>query len=109
MAAAARNLYVYYRVTLAEQARAVAAVQAMQAGLCTRHPGLRAQVLRRVEAAAAAGAATGTDPVVTLMEVYSAVHGVDDACAAEIESDAARLPFETRAGARHMEWFEPCG
>jgi NADH dehydrogenase/NADH:ubiquinone oxidoreductase subunit G len=109
MAAAARSLYIYYRVTQAELARAVAAVQAMQAGLCAHHPGLRAQVLRRVEAAPAAMAAPGAEAAVTLMEVYTAAQGVDDAWVAEIEAEAARLPFETRASPRHLELFEPCG
>lgn len=104
-----RSLYVYYRVTQAELARAVAAVQAMQAGLCARHPGLQAQVLRRVEAAAAAVAEAGADAVVTLMEVYSAPQGVSDALLAEIEAAAASQWTEARMGARHLERFEPCG
>lgn len=109
MAAAARSLYIYYRVTQAELARAVAAVQAMQAGLCARHPGLQAQVLRRVETAAAAEAVAGAGPVVTLMEVYSVPQGVDGALLAEVEAAAACQPPEARASARHLEWFEPCG
>lgn len=109
MAAAARSLYVYYRVTQAELARAVDAAQAMQAGLCARHPGLHAQVLRRVEAAAVAGAAAAGDAVVTLMELYSTPQGVDDALLAEIEAAAASRRPEARVSARHVELFEPCG
>ena len=104
-----RSLYVYYRVTQAELARAVAAVQVMQTGLCARHPGLQAQVLRRVETAAAAVAEAGADAVVTLMEVYSAPQGVSDALLAEIEAAAASQGTEVRMGARHLERFEPCG
>lgn len=111
MAAACRRLYVYYRVSREGVAGAVAAVQAMQARLCARRPGLQAQVLRRVEDEAYAPASGGDGSTVTLMEVYSAPLGVDAACLAEIEAEAALLPFTKPDSARHLELFEssePC-
>lgn len=109
MAAAARSLYVYYRLTQGDLTRAVAAVQVMQAALCARHPGLQAQLLRRAETASTAAAVAGAEAVVTLMEVYTAPQGVDDAWVIAIEAEAARLPDATRASPRHLELFEPCG
>jgi len=108
MVAAGRRLYVYYRVAREGEASAIAATQAMQARLCSRLPGLQAQVLRRVEGEEFAPADRGDGSTVTLMEVYSAPRGVDAACVAEIEAEAARLPFATPAPARHLELFEPC-
>ena len=109
MTAAARSLYIYYRVTPADLARAVASVRALQADLCARHPGLQAQVLRRVEAAPDGMPAQDADRPVTLMEVYAAEPGVDDALLGEIEAAAAAQRPQFGTSARHLELFEPCG
>ena len=111
MATGGRSVYVYYRVAHADLPRVVAAVQAMQARLCAGHPGLGAQLLRRVDAIDAALAARRRGeaaPSVTLMELYAAPPGVDGALQAEIEAAAAALPTAAVAGERHVELFEPC-
>jgi hypothetical protein len=95
-AGAAREIYVYYRVAAADAAAVADQVRAMQAGLCARHPGLQARLLRRPVAA--------TDPQ-TWMEVYAMPGGVSEALQGEIESAAAAL-LRSIQGPRHCEVFE---
>jgi hypothetical protein len=89
-AAAARRLYVYYRVADSALAASVHAVGMMQAGLTAAYPGLRAELLRRP------GRDNGE---VTLMEVYAG--SMTPALLAAIEQAAAALPQP-----RHNELFE---
>lgn len=89
-----RRHYVYYRVGVADFGAAVAAVQAMQAGLARDHPGLTAECLRRPG---------DSEGVVTLMEVYIFEAGHD---AAAIERAAAAASARWCRGTRHVEIFE---
>lgn len=95
-----RELFVYYRVPvdLAEEARG--RVLQMQAGLCERHAGLQARLLRRP------GDAAGLQ---TWMETYAwpeRSHGIADDVQSEIERAASVLaPWHD--GPRHAEVFEP--
>jgi hypothetical protein len=101
----ARRLYIYYRVAADDLVAVRAAARAMQAGLCSAHPGLQAELLRRPELQAGD---------ITLMEAYRmagdkteadpTAGGVDVALQADIERAAAVLGGWLR-GARHVEGF----
>lgn len=86
-----RRHYVYYRVDEAELGAVVPAVRAWQRGLCERHPGLQAELLRRPEL---------REGQVTLMEVYGPL---DDALAAIVEAEARGLLPHLQ---RHVEAFD---
>ncbi len=89
-AAAARRLYVYYRVEPPALAATVHSVRVMQAGLTAAHPGLRAELLRRPDL---------DKGEVTLMEVYAG--SVTPALLAALAQAAVALPQP-----RHNELFE---
>ncbi|MFN7724471.1 MAG: DUF4936 family protein [Rubrivivax sp.] len=89
-----QQLYVYYRVEVAQLAAAVAAVKAVQTHWQARHPQGHLAVLRRPEL---------RDGQVTLMEVLQLP--LPDLALAEAETAAAVAPF--LAGPRHVERFEP--
>ena len=80
----------------ADLAACTAAVSTLQAALCARCNGLRAELLRR----------PGEDAngLVTLMEVYQ-MPAAADAAALEAQAAAASAPW--LQGARHVEVFEP--
>jgi hypothetical protein len=96
-----RRLFIYYRVDVARAQGALAAVGRMQAALCARHAGLRAELLRRPGS---------TDSEVTVMETYTldAPSGIGERLQAEIEAAAAQALAGWLSGARHVEVFEPC-
>jgi Domain of unknown function (DUF4936) len=95
-----RELFVYYRVADAVAAAADAAVRRLQAGLCDRHDGLQARLLRRQG-----------DPggLQTWMEIYARPGqpgGVTPSLQAKIER-AAEMLAPLIDGPRHCEVFEP--
>jgi hypothetical protein len=97
------ELFIYYRLDLADTSAALRAVTAFQADLQARYPWLRARVLRRPQA---------TDGQETWMETYSAdplmnSTGVTPEVASQIELAAAVL-LPLLRGARHTELFVAC-
>jgi len=103
-----RELFIYYRVHLQALPAAKAAVDAMQAGLRQRHPGLRARLLYRAELDTAPEAA----PTQTWMETYAIdpmTHpaGITPELQAEIDAEARALAAWID-GPRHTEAFRPC-
>lgn len=96
-----RELFIYYRIQVAEVSLALATVSQFQARLRVRHPGLSARLLRRPDE---------QDNTQTWMEIYSFALA-EDGVTPEIESDIAAeatalSPFMT--GTRHIEVFVPC-
>ncbi len=89
-----QQLYVYYRVDLAQLPAAVAAVTAVQARWLVRHPQAHLALLRRPEL---------REGQVTLMEVLQLP--ATDLPLAEAECAAAVAPW--LQGPRHVERFEP--
>jgi hypothetical protein len=96
-----RRLFVYWKLSRADLAAALAAARTLQHALQTAHPSLRCALLERADDAAAAEA--------TLMETYAAdgPGGVDAALQAVIESAAAGALARYQRGPRHVEVFEP--
>ncbi|MDP3822770.1 MAG: DUF4936 family protein [Burkholderiales bacterium] len=97
------ELFIYYRLDVADAPAAQAAVAVFQAGLLARYPWLKARLLRRPNA---------TDGQETWMETYAAdpalnTTGITPAIAAEIELAAAVLTPWLR-GVRHIELFQAC-
>lgn len=91
-----RRLYVYYRVDEADLKAAAQAVRDCHAALMRAEPGLGCELLRRPEV---------RDGQVTLMEIYTAANGIDNAQQTRIETtiEQLRLPL---AGPRRTEVFE---
>ena len=103
-----RELFIYYRVHLQAVPAAKAAVDAMQAGLRQRHPGLKARLLRRAEPDTAPDAASTQ----TWMETYAIdpmTHpaGITAELQAEIDAEA-RVLAAWIDGPRHTEAFRSC-
>jgi Domain of unknown function (DUF4936) len=94
-----RRLFVYFRVERVSEAAVVTALRALQAAWQSAMPGLRCELLRRVDEGGA---------VVTLMETYSCVGGVSTAWQERIEREAAARLSAWLVGERHVEVFEPC-
>lgn len=97
------ELFIYYRIDLADGAAAQRAVADFQERLRGRYPWLRARLLRRPQA---------TDGQETWMETYSAdpamnLGGVTPEVATEIEHAALALVPYLR-GPRHTEIFLAC-
>ena len=97
------ELFIYYRLDVADTPAAQAAVAVFQADLLARYPWLKARLLRRPNA---------TDGQETWMETYAAdpalnSTGITPAVAAEIELAAAVLAPWVR-GPRHTEVFLAC-
>ena len=88
-----RRIYVYYRIAQADLDAMREKVLALQARLCADHAGLRAELLRRPEAA---------EGQLTLMEIYVCEQGIDAALQAAIEAAAS---YAGLAGPRHVEAF----
>jgi hypothetical protein len=88
-----RRIYVYYRIAQADLDAVREKVLALQARLCADHAGLRAELLRRPEAA---------EGQLTLMEIYVCEQGIDAALQAAIEAAAS---YAGLAGPRHVEAF----
>jgi hypothetical protein len=98
-----RELFIYYRIPVAQAQAAHAAVLAFQARLRQRHPGLTTRFLRRPDA---------QDQHQTWMEIYSfdsaiSPSGITASLQGEIEFEASALAGLT-AGGRHVEVFVPC-
>jgi len=99
-----RELFVYYKAEVAQEAAVASAASGMQSALRLDHEFLRARLLRRPMADASHQH--------TWMEIYSidAAHqhdGIDEACVALIER-YAQAWSELRSGPRHLEVFEAC-
>jgi Domain of unknown function (DUF4936) len=97
------ELFIYYRVDLADSATLRRTVMAYQADLRAQFPWLHARLLRRPQA---------TDGQETWMETYSAdpalnSAGITASVVTQIEQAAAVLAPLLR-GARHVEVFHPC-
>lgn len=97
------ELFIYYRLDVADAPAAQAAVTVFQTGLRARHPWLKARLLRRPNA---------TDGQETWMETYAAdpalnSTGITPTIAAQIEQAAAALAPWLR-GVRHTEVFLAC-
>jgi quinol monooxygenase YgiN len=93
-----RRLYIYFRVERDRVAEVAAAVRALQAAWSAAMPGLRCELMRRVD----------DSGDVTLMETYSCGDGVGADWQARIETDAAKHLQRWLLGERHIEIFEPC-
>lgn len=93
-----RRLFIYFRVERDSIAEVVAAVRELQAVWSAALPGLRCELMRRID----------DSGDVTLMETYSCVDGVGADWQDRIESDAAKQLQLWLLGERHVEIFEPC-
>lgn len=93
-----RRLFVYFRVTRASEAAVVVAVRELQAAWQAAMPGLRCELLRRVDESGD----------VTLMETYACAHGIGVEWQQRIERDASVRLQPWLVGERHIEVFEPC-
>ena len=97
------ELFIYYRIRVAGDAAAQAAVLEFQARLRARHVGLATRLLRRPEV---------QNSEQTWMEIYSFdrsvnASGITPALEAEIQTEALSLA-DFIAGTRHVEVFVPC-
>ena len=98
-----RELFIYYQIPVTQAVAARAQVDAFQARLRQRHPGLVTRLLRRPEP---------RDSQQTWMEIYSfdravSTQGISPALQAEIEAEASCLA-DTVHGTRHTEVFIAC-
>jgi quinol monooxygenase YgiN len=93
-----RRLFIYFRVERDSVADVVAAVNELQAAWQAALPGLRCELLRRVD--------DGGD--VTLMETFSCAQGVSAEWQERIEREASAHLHRWLVGKRHVEVFEPC-
>ena len=102
-----RELFIYYRIDAGSAQSALKAAQAMQHGLCEKHPQLAARLWRRPDEPGG----SPTDEAATQqtwMETYSfADSGVTPELQAEIE-EAASVLKAFIVGSRHTEVFVPC-
>jgi hypothetical protein len=100
-----RRWFIYYRVPAARRNEVLAALQAAQAELRVRCPGLWARVMQRADTAAAS-------VELTLMECYGseapALGLSDDAVRAAIAETVAPQVAPWLIGERHAEVFDPC-
>jgi len=100
-----RQLFIYYRIAVADAAAAFAALQPVQQALCESHPGLQARLLRRTD--------VSSDGMCTLMETYRfdlPAQGVSERLQADIDAAAEAVLRPWLQGARHCEVFVeiPC-
>jgi hypothetical protein len=97
--------FIYYRVQLADLARAVAAARDGQQRLCRAHPGLTAELMQRPSS-------TGSPPQMTVLETYRVPAGWPVEQARALPADIERVQAGALApwlqGSRHLEAFEPC-
>jgi len=66
------HLFIYWKIPSAHAQAALDAVRQAQAALRAAHPGLKAELFRRRDAAAA------TESIVTGMETYAMAGGIDE-------------------------------
>ncbi len=108
MSAPLGELYIYYRIALADEAAVQQQVTAFQQTLRHRFSGLRARLLRRVDSPGQAA-----DALLTMMEIYEAAADVSgqlndlEALVAAIDSEAEVLAPLIR-GERQLEIFAAC-
>jgi hypothetical protein len=107
-----REIFVYYKLSVVDEAAARDLVLNAQHGLMRKYPGLAARLLKRPEAIAASTRAEATAATLTFMETYSMS---DDAGSAGVDShverdiEAALLPLHRLLqGPRHVEAFVAC-
>jgi quinol monooxygenase YgiN len=93
-----RRLFIYFRVGRDSVAGVVAAVRELQAAWSATMPGLRCELMRRID--------DGGN--VTLMETYACAEGVSAEWQARIEREASARLHRWLVGERHVEVFEPC-
>jgi Domain of unknown function (DUF4936) len=98
-----RELFIYYRVQVAQEAHARRVVRTFQSQLCARFPQLVARLLCRPEE---------SEGQQTWMEIYStnpmlSPSGVTVELQAAIEAQALALA-PCIVGSRHTEVFVPC-
>ena len=93
------QVFVYYRVRVADGAAAIAAAQAGQAHLRVTLPGLACTLSRRVDDAA---------EHLTLMETYAHGDAVTAAAQRDIERQMRAAIEAWLVGERHIEVFVPC-
>lgn len=101
MASARSAWFVYYRVDTQAQDAWLPAVDAMQAALRRRWPGLVARLMCRMDDALAGAPATW-------MEVYEHPDGMSSALQADLLAEINRLPLHL-TGPRHTERFSDRG
>jgi len=97
-----RELFIYYRTTLADSTVLQATALAMQARLQAQHTGLNTRLLRRPEAA---------NGLLTWMEIYdlpASPTGVSESLQRDIETAALAALTPLLAGPRHTEVFVTC-
>jgi Domain of unknown function (DUF4936) len=96
-----RELFIYYRTKVADEAVFQAAATALQHRLQTRFDGLRARLLRRPEA---------VDGMHTWMETYAlpSPTGMTADLQAHIEAEARLSLSAWVVGGRHVEVFDAC-
>ena len=99
MSPGAANLYVYYRVRLADAAQLVAAVDTLQARLRIAIPGLVCSLSQRLD-----DGAKGP----TFMETYSHAEGLSPPSQQLIEEHMGPALRAWIVGDRHVERFTPC-
>jgi Domain of unknown function (DUF4936) len=92
-----RRLFIYFRVERDSVGDAVAAVRELQAAWPTTMPGLRCELMQRVDDSGDA----------TLMETYTCAGGVSAEWQQRIEREAAKQLQRWLVGKRHVEVFEP--
>jgi Domain of unknown function (DUF4936) len=93
-----RRLYIYFRVERESEAAAVAALRELHAAWQVAMPGLRCELLRRVDQSGD----------VTLMETHVGAQGVGAEWQKRIEHEAGARLQPWLVGERHVEVFEPC-
>jgi Domain of unknown function (DUF4936) len=93
-----RRLFIYFRVARGSVADVVAVVRELQAVWPATMPGLRCELMQRVDDSGDA----------TLMETYACAGGVSAEWQECIELEAAKQLQRWLVGERHVEVFEPC-
>lgn len=97
-----RELFIYYRVRIADAPVALAAVQQLQTELRARHQGLQARLLQRPEP---------DHDLLTWMETYAiepTARGITVEMQTDIEAHAKALLLPLIQGERHTEVFVAC-
>lgn len=96
-----RELFIYFRAPVANEARLTRDLPAMQRALCQDWPGLQARCLRRPDA---------KDGQHTWMETYASTQadGVTESMQASIAEAARSRLAPLGIGERHIEVFMPC-
>ena len=105
-----RELFIYWRVAPHALAEAVSAIQAWQAGLRVRHPGLQTRLYRRSDTAESDATVMETYALQGAEQIDGALplaDGIDDALHRAIVEQGAGVAAPWCLGTRHVEVFEP--